>query len=78
MNNTDLFDFVFMSMTVLTGVGAIDVTMPQSQYEFARGDNITLPCSFKSAININTAEAVVITWTALALEANVKDVGIYL
>uniref|UniRef100_A0A3P9BDV4 Cell surface A33 antigen n=2 Tax=Haplochromini TaxID=319058 RepID=A0A3P9BDV4_9CICH len=58
MNNTDLFDFVFMSMTVLTGVGAIDVTMPQSQYEFARGDNITLPCSFKSAININTAEAV--------------------
>ncbi|XP_026018620.1 cell surface A33 antigen-like [Astatotilapia calliptera] len=65
-----------MSMTVLTGVGAIDVTMPQSQYEFARGDNITLPCSFKSAININTAEAVVITWTALALEANVKDTPI--
>ncbi|XP_004543475.3 cell surface A33 antigen [Maylandia zebra] len=61
---------------VLTGVGAIDVTMPQSQYEFARGDNITLPCSFKSAININTAEAVVITWTALALEPNVKDATI--
>ncbi|XP_042083402.1 cell surface A33 antigen-like [Haplochromis burtoni] len=61
---------------VLTGVGAIEVTMPQSQYEFARGDNITLPCSFKSAININTAEVVVITWTALALEANVKDTPI--
>ncbi|XP_035761651.1 glycoprotein A33 (transmembrane), paralog a [Neolamprologus brichardi] len=61
---------------VLTGVRAIDVTMPQTQYESARGDNITLPCSFKSAININTAEAVVITWTAMALEANVKDATI--
>ncbi|XP_054472402.1 cell surface A33 antigen-like [Anoplopoma fimbria] len=32
---------------VLSGVGAIQVNIPEEVYEFARGDNITLPCTFK-------------------------------
>ncbi|KAL3993178.1 hypothetical protein ACER0C_010452 [Sarotherodon galilaeus] len=58
---------------VLSGVGAIEVTIPQSQYEYARGDNITLPCSFTSTVNLNTVPVAIISWTALAVEANGKD-----
>ncbi|XP_056268960.1 cell surface A33 antigen-like [Pseudoliparis swirei] len=31
---------------VLSGVGALTVNIPKKLYEFARGDNITLPCTF--------------------------------
>lgn len=46
-----------------SGVHALTVTIPKDVYEFARGDNITLPCSF--APN-GKPPLVVITWTAKA------------
>nr|XP_046247699.1 cell surface A33 antigen-like [Scatophagus argus] len=49
---------------VLSGVGALNVNIPQDLYEFARGDNITLPCTFqtKSA----NPSLVIISWSAEA------------
>ncbi|XP_063316568.1 cell surface A33 antigen-like [Pelmatolapia mariae] len=48
---------------VLSSVSAIDVTIPQSQYEYSRGDNITLPCSFTTTTPINSQKLVIITWS---------------
>ncbi|TNN52105.1 Cell surface A33 antigen [Liparis tanakae] len=31
---------------VLSGVGGLTVNIPKKEYEYARGDNITLPCTF--------------------------------
>lgn len=39
---------------------AIEVTIPQPEYEFARGDNIILPCSFTSTADKKSG---VVTWT---------------
>ncbi|XP_014903061.1 cell surface A33 antigen-like isoform X1 [Poecilia latipinna] len=36
---------------VWSAVAGIKVDIPQDQYEFARGDNITLPCTFQSALS---------------------------
>ncbi|XP_039990209.1 cell surface A33 antigen-like [Xiphias gladius] len=58
---------------VLPGVGALQVNIPQEQYEHARGDNITLPCSFKPAKAINSSSLVIITWSVEADKANAKE-----
>lgn len=76
--HNDLFDFVFMSITVLSGVSAIVVTIPQSQYEYARGDNITLPCSFTTTAPINSQTLVIITWSVFSQQTPIEEVGIYL
>nr|XP_046247726.1 cell surface A33 antigen-like [Scatophagus argus] len=49
---------------VFSAVGALNVNIPQDLYEFARGDNITLPCTFqtKSA----NPSLVIISWSAEA------------
>ncbi|XP_031702468.1 cell surface A33 antigen-like isoform X2 [Anarrhichthys ocellatus] len=47
---------------VLSGVGAIDVNIPDEIYEFARGDNITLPCNFKPKTPSKDI-VVIITWS---------------
>ncbi|XP_029955126.1 cell surface A33 antigen-like [Salarias fasciatus] len=56
---------------VLSGVGALEVVIPLDQYEFARGDNITLPCSFTS--KVKPPEVVIITWSIEGLQANAKE-----
>ncbi|XP_035018452.1 cell surface A33 antigen [Hippoglossus stenolepis] len=56
---------------VLSSVGALKVTIPEPQYEFARGDNITLPCSFKSTLA--APRLVIISWSAEAPTANAKE-----
>ncbi|XP_071186864.1 cell surface A33 antigen-like [Salvelinus alpinus] len=43
---------------------ALQVSIPEPSYEFARGDNITLPCSFKPKNPINNL--VIISWLAEA------------
>uniref|UniRef100_I3J5X4 Ig-like domain-containing protein n=1 Tax=Oreochromis niloticus TaxID=8128 RepID=I3J5X4_ORENI len=63
-----------MSITVLSGVGAVTVTIPQSQYEYARGDNITLPCSFTTTASITSQTLVVITWSSLTQQTTIEEV----
>ncbi|KAM3876889.1 glycoprotein A33 (transmembrane), paralog a [Diretmus argenteus] len=48
--------------SVLPMAGALTVTIPQKMYEYARGDNITLPCSFIPKKKPNPI--VIVTWTA--------------
>ncbi|KAG8001287.1 Pirin, partial [Nibea albiflora] len=55
----------------LSGVGAITVSMPQTQYEYARGDNVTLPCSIKTS---GDPKGGVITWFAEGIEPKPKEV----
>jgi hypothetical protein len=43
---------------------ALEVSIPQRTYEFARGDNITIPCSFKPKNPVN--DLVIISWLAEA------------
>ncbi|KAF1392666.1 hypothetical protein PFLUV_G00030430 [Perca fluviatilis] len=50
---------------VLSGVGAILVTIPQVLYEVARGKNVTLPCSIKFQ-GTGTPKQVIVTWSAVA------------
>lgn len=47
------------------------VDIPKELYEFARGDNITLPCNFKPSIK---PSLVIVTWSAEAEAANAKEV----
>lgn len=63
----------FPFLTALSGVGALEVDIPESTYEKARGDNITLPCIFKPR---GTPSAVIISWSAEGLKANDKEVGL--
>ncbi|KAM7014892.1 LOW QUALITY PROTEIN: cell surface A33 antigen-like [Tautogolabrus adspersus] len=55
---------------VLSGVGAIQVNIPQEIYEHARGDNITLPCSFTTKV---TEKLVIISWSVEGTQANAKE-----
>lgn len=63
-----------MSLTLLcltlSGVGALQVNIPEDIYEFARGDNITLPCTF---VPKGKSPLVIITWTLEGLQANSKE-----
>ncbi|TMS13429.1 Cell surface A33 antigen [Larimichthys crocea] len=56
---------------VLSGVGAITVSMPKAEYEYARGDNITLPCTIQTSGDLKGG---VITWYAEGIEDNPKEV----
>ncbi|XP_017294201.1 cell surface A33 antigen isoform X1 [Kryptolebias marmoratus] len=56
-----------------SGVAAMNVKIPEKVYEFARDDNITLPCTFTSSVT--NPSLVIITWTALAqVEGALDDV----
>ncbi|XP_053176478.1 cell surface A33 antigen-like [Scomber japonicus] len=46
---------------LVSGVGALQVNIPKDLYEYARGDNITLPCSFQS--KITDPKLVIVTWS---------------
>lgn len=47
---------------VWSAVTAIQVNIPKDQYEFARGDNITLPCTFTPGVA--NPPLVIISWSA--------------
>ncbi|XP_027869933.1 cell surface A33 antigen-like, partial [Xiphophorus couchianus] len=49
-------------ITVWSAAAAIQVNIPNDQYEFAKGDNITLPCTFTSALP--SPKLIIITWSA--------------
>uniref|UniRef100_A0A8C9WWX7 Ig-like domain-containing protein n=1 Tax=Sander lucioperca TaxID=283035 RepID=A0A8C9WWX7_SANLU len=48
---------------LLSGVGAILVTIPQPVYEVARGKNVTLPCSITFQ-GTGTPKQTIVTWSA--------------
>lgn len=56
-----------------SSVAAITVNIPQTVYEFARGDNVTLPCTFTTTVT--SPKLVVITWIALAQVEGALDVS---
>uniref|UniRef100_A0A4W5NLS3 Ig-like domain-containing protein n=1 Tax=Hucho hucho TaxID=62062 RepID=A0A4W5NLS3_9TELE len=58
-----------VSMTV-----ALQVSIPEQTYEFARGDNITIPCIFKPKNPVNNL--VIITWLAEADKPGEPEVSI--
>ncbi|KAJ8283085.1 hypothetical protein COCON_G00056040 [Conger conger] len=58
---------------ILAGVSAaagIQVSIPQPEYEVARGDNVTLPCQFKP--DISDPLLIVVSWSTLSDEAGEK------
>lgn len=63
-----MFSF-FKSVTVFSGVGAVKVVIPNKVYEYARGDNITLPCSYETSI---TPKLIIITWSVKENEEEVR------
>ncbi|XP_038139163.1 cell surface A33 antigen-like [Cyprinodon tularosa] len=55
------FVLVLLCM-VWSRVAAISVDIPRDAYEFARGDNIPLPCTFQSALS--KIDLAIISWSA--------------
>nr|XP_046196349.1 cell surface A33 antigen-like [Oncorhynchus gorbuscha] len=53
---------------------ALEVSIPQRTYEFARGDNITIPCSFKPKNPVN--DLVIISWLAEADKPGEPEVSV--
>ncbi|XP_061743603.1 cell surface A33 antigen-like [Nerophis ophidion] len=62
---TKMLTFTLLCLMV-PGVGALEVNIPNAQYEFARGDNITLPCSF--APKAPGTPDVIVQWSVDDLE----------
>nr|XP_061796512.1 cell surface A33 antigen-like [Nerophis lumbriciformis] len=55
----------------MVGVGALQVSIDKDLYEYARGDNVTLPCSFQSTFT--KPPLVVVTWSVEGLETNADE-----
>ncbi|XP_077420954.1 coxsackievirus and adenovirus receptor homolog [Vanacampus margaritifer] len=53
------------------GVGALKVSIAEKQYEYARGDNVTLPCTFQS--EVTNPPLIIITWSVEGLEADADE-----
>lgn len=62
---------VLVSLIALSGVSALNVEIPKEVYEYARGDNVTIPCRF---VPKGTPQIAIITWSAEAAQANAKEV----
>ncbi|XP_036952391.1 cell surface A33 antigen-like isoform X2 [Acanthopagrus latus] len=58
---------------VLSGVGALQVNIPQDSYEYARGDNIILPCSFTPKTPLKETDLVIIKWSDETAEAGAEE-----
>lgn len=56
---------------LVSGVGCINVNVPQKAYEHFRGENITVPCRFVS--NVTKPSLVIVSWSALSFTN--KEVG---
>ncbi|KAL6481480.1 hypothetical protein MHYP_G00095600 [Metynnis hypsauchen] len=59
-----VFAVFLFSVAVIYQTWAITVDIPQPTYEFARGDTITVPCSFQTTIKKTNISSVTIDWTA--------------
>ncbi|XP_015226703.1 PREDICTED: cell surface A33 antigen-like [Cyprinodon variegatus] len=57
---------------VWSSTAAINVEIPKAAYEFARGDNVTLPCTFQSALP--KIDLAVISWSADGPKTNADNV----
>ena len=60
-------------MIALSDVGALTVNIPKDEYEYARGDNITLPCSFQTKTQ-GTPGLIIVQWSVEGLQADAKEV----
>ncbi|XP_016887815.1 cell surface A33 antigen-like [Cynoglossus semilaevis] len=56
---------------VISSVGALTVQIPKPTFEFARGDNISLPCTFKSSLA--APSLIVVSWSVEAVEAEAEE-----
>lgn len=65
------FPLALLCLALVSGVSSLEVTIPQKVYEHARGDNITLPCSFKS--KSPNPSLVIVTWTAMHTDQETED-----
>ncbi|XP_041729996.2 cell surface A33 antigen [Coregonus clupeaformis] len=68
-----MFAGVLLCLVVSTTV-ALQVSIPERIYEFARGDNITIPCSFKPKNPTNSL--VIIYWLAEADNPEEPEISI--
>ncbi|KAJ8246661.1 hypothetical protein GJAV_G00254010 [Gymnothorax javanicus] len=57
-------------LTVVSAAVGIKVTIPQPQYEVARGDNVTLPCNFEP--ENPDYPLIVVSWSTLADRPGIK------
>lgn len=62
---------VFLTCLMVSGVSALVVTIPKQLYEHARGDNITLPCTFKT--KLQAPPLVIISWSVEGTQANAEE-----
>lgn len=53
-----------LCLVLVSGIGGIKVIIPKPTYEYARGDNITLPCTFLP--KTPNPPLVIVTWSVLA------------
>ncbi|XP_061608951.1 cell surface A33 antigen-like isoform X1 [Phyllopteryx taeniolatus] len=65
-----IFTFTLLYLMVI-GAGALQVSIAEDQYEYARGDNVTLPCLFQSTVT--RPPVMVILWSVEGLEANADE-----
>lgn len=66
---------ILKSISVLTGANAVDVTIPQTLFEVARGDNITVPCAFKTTVS---QKLVLLEWSNQADQVDADEVRLLL
>ncbi|XP_062312200.1 cell surface A33 antigen [Osmerus eperlanus] len=57
---------IFFILTVLSSTSGLQVSFPKAEYEVARGDDVTLTCTFQPASPLDSTQLVIITWTAEA------------
>ncbi|XP_041128421.1 cell surface A33 antigen-like [Polyodon spathula] len=58
--------FLVTIFSVLSAALAISVSIPKDVYEVARGDNVTIPCSFKSTLILSEIKVLTVHWARLA------------
>ncbi|XP_034732702.1 cell surface A33 antigen-like isoform X2 [Etheostoma cragini] len=59
-----------MLLLVLSGVGAVVVSIPQPLYEVARGKSVTLPCNIKPQ---GIPKQIIVTWSTVALTPGTQE-----
>lgn len=57
---------------MLAGTDALTVTIPPGPYEVARGNNITVPCSFQGLTD--PSKLVMMQWSSVADQVGADDV----
>lgn len=66
-----IFPLFSLCWALFSRVDGLTVKIEQEVYEHARGDNITLPCNFKS--KQTNPSLVIVTWTALKIKDEPED-----